>query len=234
MPPRQIYPNPPIAEAILDITTAHDARQEIDTTWLSTAEFPLRQPLMQARVEIGVQPPRFEQEFLGILAESSDHKSRIQVRRNGLSMHRLAPYTTWDDQVANLRRHWSAYRSAVGAHQIQRLGVRYVNKIPLPSGFSDFGEYVRTIPLIADGLNTSLSSMLMRLEIPYPERQATVLLTEVVAREGGGVFLILDIDAVRLVPVDEAELWEALSGLHDLENDIFESSITDAARRLFQ
>ena len=48
--------------------------------------------------------------------------------------------------------------------------------------------------------------------------------------------VVLDIDVFRTsgVATDEAELWEQLLQLRHEKNRVFESCITDEARRLFQ
>lgn len=233
MPKRHHYAKPPIAEAIVDITTAEDQRPEPDTSWLSLAEYPVRTPLHVATVEMGMLQPKVGQRLIGYLAESADRCSRLQVRRNGLSIHRLPPYTSWEDQLARLRDYWTAYRSVMGTNQIQRLGVRYINKIDLPTPTTDFSQYVLTMPTIADGINATVSNMFMRLEIPYPDRHATVVLTEAVKGQDEQISLFLDIDAVRGMPVEVEDMWSALESLHELANEIFECSITEVARSLF-
>ena len=50
------------------------------------------------------------------------------------------------------------------------------------------------------------------------------------------VALVLDIDVFRAedLPATEAQLWEQLEQLRHAKNFVFESCITDEARRLFQ
>ena len=121
---------------------------------------------------------------------------------------------------------------------IERIALRYINRLELPLPFSDFKEFVRTAPDIAPGLPQALSHFLMQLQIPSPDNEAIAIITETIEKPIGDppvLPFILDIDAVskrRLEPTDSS-LWERFEKLHAWKNQIFFESITDKTVELF-
>lgn len=140
---------------------------------------------------------------------------------------------------AEARRLWDLYRQTVAPTSIERIALRYINRIELPLPFSDFTEFILTAPEIAPGLPQELSHFLMQLHIPSPSRDAMVIITETIEKPEGDPSIlpfILDIDAVskRRLTADDESLWERFESLHDLKNEIFFHSITDKAKELFE
>jgi len=245
----QSVPNAPITEALLDIQVART--EDVDFTALEpfcdaiAAEYPTRRHRIewQAAFSVSDDGPAIAASpgggTVGYLLTSRDGSQIAQARVNGFSLSRLRPYQDWNRFRAEAQRLWEIYLEIAQPRMIERIALRYINRLELPLPFEDFREYVRTAPEIAPGLPQSLSHFLMQLHIPSSVHDAVAIVTETLEppKDDGSLLpFILDIDAVRkgsLHPNDPT-LWERFEKLHALKNEIFFQTITEKTKALFQ
>src|SRR6266540_2275623 len=68
----------------------------------------------------------------GYFFRSSDGLKVAQFRRDGFTFNRLAPYTTWEDVRAEALRLWTLYREIAQPDGLERLALRYLNRLVVP------------------------------------------------------------------------------------------------------
>src|ERR1039458_10125575 len=128
-PPMPKLKNPPIVEAVLDVdcdlppgldlaalegpsrTWFRDAYPKFQTQFMQELKLeaaPGAPPNMTTRV--AVQSLQFRHE---------DEKQIVQVRAQGFSFNRLAPYTSLDDYLPEIERTWRLYVSIAAPVQIR-------------------------------------------------------------------------------------------------------------------
>lgn len=116
------------------------------------------------------------------------------------------------------------------------MSLKYVNRFDIPLPLRDFKDYFLTIPEIAPGVLQGLAGFFMQLQIPYPDVEAMLVLTQTLVPppKAGLVSVVLDIELGRAnnIPSDDDGLWQLLDQLREKKNSIFEACITDAARGL--
>ena len=105
-------------------------------------------------------------------------------------------------------------------------------------------DYLRTRPEISDDMPTTTSGYFMTLDVPMPAFGAVARITQTILAPQlpeGGARLVLDIDASRegewmcgAAGPSDGELDHVFSKLRDAKNLVFEASIADKARKLFQ
>src|SRR5205807_10632047 len=95
-------------------------------------------------------------QHVGFIYSSSDQKQVYQVRLDGFSFSRLAPYVSWEPFCREARRLWQLYRERLKPAAVTRLAVRYVNRLDIPGERIEIKDYLRTMPEIADGLPQTL------------------------------------------------------------------------------
>ncbi|HUG19993.1 MAG TPA: TIGR04255 family protein [Planctomycetaceae bacterium] len=243
MSPRTHYSNAPITEAILDIRTtspeglALERLEEIHS--LIQEDYPSKQQrnLARGRWNFGTQVgATATQTPLGYLFLSPDEKQIVQVRMDGFTMSRLAPYESWEQIRDEAHRLWEIYSESIQPRSIERVAVRYINRIDIPLPFGDLTEYLRTIPQVSPDLPQELSGLFMQLTLPQPDIDSEARLSEALidpVREGV-VSIVLDIDLYRIkkLPYHGDAIWEFFEILHDRKNRIFEACITDRTREL--
>lgn len=239
------YPKAPITEAIIDLKVELPSTATLDHLKAVNEGFKQAYPIVKPRelvhgqIEFGQGlKTSASTKKIGFAFCSADGRQIYQARLDGFTMSRLAPYESWELFRCEARRLWEAYRSSTRPVRIKRLAVRYVNRLDLPLPFSDFNEYLRTIPELSPDLSQRLSGFFMHLESPQEDLNSLALINETIVGAPGPdiVSVVLDIDVFRDrdVPSSEDAIWSFFEQLRVRKNEIFEACITEKARRLFQ
>jgi uncharacterized protein (TIGR04255 family) len=238
------YLRAPILEAVLDIRVALQDDISLETLAKVGAEvdkfYPTRQERFQVEseltvgAEVALASTRRSQ--LGYIFLSIDERQSFQARKDGFTFSRLAPYTGWEAFSSEARKLWGLYRSVVSVDTIERLAVRYINRLDLPFPLGDFKEYLRTVPEVSPDLPQSLSGYFMQLQIPQEEIGGMLVLNQAMLPPSAPnvVSVLLDIDLFRDVdvPNEEEAIWEFYKQLRACKNHIFESCITEKTKEL--
>lgn len=243
------YPRAPIAEAIFDVRVAElDETKLSDLMSFSDGGYPRREESTLSGAEIESGPlgvsTRAIRRMNGVRLTSGDGLQIAQLRTDGFSFSRLAPYENWQTFYGEARRLWQAYVEVAQPEGVHRMAVRYINQIVVPPGPIDIDEYLRTRIEISDDMPTATSGFFLTLDIPIPVFGATVRIIETVLSsndEDANVRLVLDIDAYREVaaectidPDAMVDFDTVFNELRNAKNLVFEASITDKSRGLFQ
>lgn len=239
------YPNAPITEAIIELRVRRKLSAELSLLKnVGDAEnrtYPNQEKMIEAvgqmKVGPGVEEASVKQEAIGWRLVSADGKRIAQSRSNGFAFSRLAPYESWLPFCAEARRLWTVYRQTVAPDEVERLAVRYLNRIDIPGTSIELKDFLRTSPEVAPELPQQLSGYFMQLRLPFPDIAGTCVINQTIVppAKAGAVSLVLDVDLFRTqdVPQHEPDIWAVFEQLHQTKNHVFEACITDAARRLF-
>lgn len=234
------FDHAPIVEAVLDIrlrsalSTPESLLNAFDS---ELPAYPTRRNLLVATASLafGTEVATSTSQTLSGWAFESSSRT-FQVRTNGFSFHMLKPYTNWLEFQNEARRLWDHYRSAVGHAEIARLGLRYVNKIDIPTSVPiELKEYLRTLPELSSELTEPMVNFFMRVQTIEAELQSTLTLTEMTPPSTSPeVSIILDIDLARSesVPQNEEAIWALFNRLRDKKNEVFLACITSKTKEL--
>lgn len=245
MTPGTRYPHAPITEAVIDIQVAASVTMDrLAEAVAGESSYPTAEKLLTASgaMMFGPEENAFataRSEPVGYLCRSSDGLHIYQARINGFTFSRLAEYTSWAEVSAEARRLWDKYRAIATPTSITRIALRYVNRLDIPLPVHDFSTYLRTAPQLSSDLPQGLSGYFMQLQLPMPDLQGACVINQTIIEppaKPSTVSVVLDIDVFRSsgVATNEPQLWEQLEQLRQEKNRVFESCITDEARRLFQ
>lgn len=243
-------PNPPIVEAVLDIDC--DMRPG-----LKLAEL---EPTVRERFKIGY--PKFRAQFLhehkieAILNEppkmsvrhdvqalqclKEDEKQLVQVRAQGYSFNRLAPYSSLDDYLPEIELTWRQFVEIAVPVQIRAVRLRYINRIliPLQNGKVELDDYLKTGPRLPDEVNMTMLSFLIQnaaVEKVTGHQVNTVLTSQ--GLEDKNLAIIFD-NCVASSGAAEPEDWAWILGkiraLRALKNRVFKETLTETCLSLFQ
>ncbi|MDL2405196.1 TIGR04255 family protein [Rhizobium calliandrae] len=171
---------------------------------------------------------------------SADGADVAIVNRKSFVASRLAPYTHWHYLLSNFERNLDIMEKITGVRQWERMGVRYINRIDVPSQTGDpvdIKEYLNIYPAAPSFLSENWAAEATRLEV---SDQETGMLVIVNCVRSDPVLLkhqslILDIDIVenRDIPLKRELLMDKFALTQQLKNKVFESLITDKSRTLF-
>lgn len=243
-------PNAPIIEAVLDVDC--DMPPGFD---LAALEAPLRdqfggkyatfrkQFLQEHRIEAKPDGPpsmsvRHAIQSFHFVQE--DEKQLVQVRAQGFSFNRLAPYTTLDDYLPEIERTWRLFVSTAAPLQIRTVRLRYINRILLPMSDQQvkLEDYLKVGPRLPDEERLTFTGFLNQHTAVENDsgNQINIILTTQ-APEHPMLPLIFDITAAS-TEIAEAENWTWLLGqvqaLRDLKNRVFRNTLTERCLNLFQ
>lgn len=240
----------PIVEAVLDIDCdmlpGHELGALADR---ARAAYGDQYPKFGKQFRQGFQiqplpgaPPRLSTERLGIQAlqfRYADEKQVVQVREQGFSFNRLAPYTSLGDYLPEIERTWRLFVELASPTQIRTIRLRYINRILLPllAGRVDLDDYLRAGPRLPDAEGLEFVGFLDQhsaLELNTGNQVNIVLTTQ--QPEPDALPLILDITALR-EEAGEPQNWDWIQtrilSLRRLKNRMFMNSLTERCMEMF-
>jgi uncharacterized protein (TIGR04255 family) len=244
---QETYRNAPIAEAALDIRVR--APKGLTADVLDSVRddaYPFARPrLVKVEFKVGQQPGNLPGQIKGEVSNtpigsafaSADQKQVFQVRTDGFTHNRLAPYVDWASFSGEARRLWTKYESGVKPERIELLGLNYLNQILVPLGAS-FEDYLKTYIYIPPELPQKVNTYNLSIQIPWPEDGILVYVSQALAPavKVGFATMILNIQAFNQIDkspedVSDSDIWQVFDKLRDVKNAVFEGSITDLVRK---
>jgi len=234
-----------VLEALVDIRVERGS--PIDLPTLANVHvgeeerYPKREALMSSSITFdpkGNAVAQAAQSMNGYRFSDSANSRIAQVRQDGFTFSRLQPYDQWESWRGEARRVWDRYVEAVRPKTINRVAVRYINRIDVSSTRGRLRDYLNIYPELPNEIPNLMTGFIMRLELALPDLPSAALvlsLGRIPPPSQGLVSILLDLDLYQQLKMGprEENLWDSLETLHARENLFFESCITDRARELF-
>jgi uncharacterized protein (TIGR04255 family) len=247
--PEQPYKRPPITEAIIEARFADEMEpaqlERIIAGFASS--YPHQQPIRNVGVALAVPPEvsaqpvaQFNQQ-VGYRRSSTDLTELLLVWPAIFVVSQLAPYPGWDTFFARLVRDWTNWKRLVGYRRVVRIGVRYINRIDIPtpsaSGIIEETEYLNIFPKLPDGLGP-MTAFGVQAVVPLGDIGCNLTINSgaVPSPLLNHCSFMLDTDIAKegSVPQKDDEIFALLEQVRVKKNAIFEACVTDRARELFQ
>jgi uncharacterized protein (TIGR04255 family) len=238
------YKNAPIVEAVCEF------RFDSTGTWDQTIPglifsrldkpFPKRRTVSVLESTIqgtpqGVQNLLRQEERVQFLRD--DERAFVQVGQHLLAINHLQPYPTWHEYLPLIQTALSAYREVASPKGIQRIGLRYINRIKFPRPRVAIEHYFNFHPFIGEMLPTDYASFVCGVQFPF-ENLRDVLRLQIASVQddpGTSAEVALDLDYFLAKPnevsMDSVLTW--LDEAHGRIDDVFEGCLTDALREHF-
>ncbi len=181
-----------------------------------------------------------EQRVEALQFASPDKREVVQMRSQGYSFNRLAPYPGLDAYMDAMERTWKLYCAIACPVEVKVIRLRYINRIPLPmtEGRVNLETYLNVappLPLEKDLTFTGFLEQHTAVEVATGYQVKLILASEAPI---GQVFpVIYDITVAageRHDPKDWAWILAKIQALRALKNRIFESSLTHVCLNQFQ
>jgi len=240
---------PPIVEAVVDIECDMPPGQVIDSLEGQARErfragYPKIQKvfLQEHKVDLksGQQPSVSISKAVRTLQfMHNDEKQIVQLRTEGYSFNRLAPYRTLDDYLPEVESTWASFRELAGPVQIKFVRLRYINRIMIPIAKEgvELDDYFKVGPRLPDGAGLTFVGFLNQHRAREPEtgHLVNIVLTDQ-PREGNYLPVIFD-NAVTAPGPREPEDWpwiiDKIRLLRTLKNHVFRETLTARCLNLF-
>jgi uncharacterized protein (TIGR04255 family) len=165
----------------------------------------------------------------GIQCKTSDGLQIVDFGRDGFAFSRLHPYENWDRFKEEALRLWVIYAELAKPMEIQRAGLRFINKIMFPVD-AKLEDFLTSGPRPLENLPLAFAGFLMQYTFMLPEPPFCVQVTQTIQPVQGPVKevgLILDIDTFTGQPFEATSeaLENRLSHLRWLKNKAFFGSL---------
>lgn len=235
----------PIREAIIDIRTTPpcDVKTIAKLAEALKEQYPAQQTMVSKMFGFEVAEKQFTTPQRGdgpqgMRLTDASGKHVAQLRVDGFTFSRIAPYETWEAMRAQAFELWSRFLEVAQVERVTRVAVRYINVMPLPATMREFTDYLTAAPTLPPTLPQGVGSYFMRLVVADPDTRATALITQALEaiQQGEQIPIVLDIDVFRDLDqlATSKSVWDTLDQLREFKNRVFFESITETTAELFE
>jgi uncharacterized protein (TIGR04255 family) len=208
-------------------------------------DYPICQP--QHGIEIAFGSPdgtsevSHRNQWNGFRIQDENHHV-AQFTQTGVVFSRLEPYEKWKSFQAEAMRFWDIFLEVAVPTTVQRLGVRYINRIVLKSG-ENLSTYLKIKPSAIADLELPTESFFYQdtYQIPgypyYANWVRTIQSQPSASVDYQHPALIIDIDVFttsEIIASDRESLIKHLHEMRWIKNKIFFSCITQTALEEFR
>lgn len=239
------YQNPPIVEAVCEF------KFDPSSTWDSAIlglvyshvrdKFPIREEELGLEFGIdavSVQPVRAVKKLSKMKFWSEDRKSLLQVGMNLLVINVLSPYPSWRVFYPLINESLNIYQRIAQPKKITKIGLRYINKIPLRKKPEEVADYFNIYPVWNFGPDIEYRVFIAGTRLKYnsgeDELKVELLVNEL--PENKGVSAQLDLDyyttIAKINGEREAMVW--VENAHKHIEEIFEASVAEELKKTFE
>ena len=199
-------------------------------------DFPELEPITETGVQVqlhagnvGIAPLRNRMRYR--------HRTRnllMQLSQGIMTVNVLAPYAGWQTMRSDIDRAWQWADEVLHPSGVARIGLRYINFIPLTHSGEKPGDWIAENPYVATAALSSDTGFLSRVEA-QSRQGARSIVTVAEAIEQDERFLAIDIDCIRTtVNGEHLTLNGTIDTLHETVWSIFDSFITPRLRALLE
>jgi len=239
------YRNPPIMEALCEFQFDPSSPWDLAVPGLVYEKLgdPFRKRRLAKVFEASISggPEGIEQQVktadrMQFLRD--DERALIQVGPNLLAINHLKPYPTWQEFLPLIRQGFDAYLAAANPKGIQRIGLRYINRMEIPGERIELEDYFEFRPFVAPRLPQDFGPFIVGVQIPYEDSSDTLRLqlASATVETPHTVPVMLDLDYFLAQPgrVSPDRVFEWVEVAHSHVEEVFEACITDRLRQMFQ
>ena len=241
-------PRAPIIEAVIEIRAQAEAPwQEGDIQEQLKPQLPDYPKVVSTgafRQQFKVEPGSVEQSYRdlgwrGLSFQSADDRHIAQFNRESFVFSRLYPYESWEQFYTEAFRLWRMHIQLASPTEVQRLGLRFINRMPLGKG-KQLKFYLESPPKTPRKLKLALNGFFHQDKLSVPGHAYAVNITRTVLppEEPGtqDAALILDIDVFSQEPFElrNDTVEHKLAEMRWLKNRAFFGSIANKALETFR
>ncbi len=215
------YKDAPVEEAICEFRLAKDSAWDLTIPGRVfekvESRFPIPRQQQMRRVEIrpdleAAEPQVDVSDQLWLL--SRDEKSFVRLGPRSVSVHRLAPYPGWEQYLPDIELALSALVALLGTPNLERLGLRYLNKISIPGNRIDLADYFDFRLELGNRLPQDTDALIVGAVFNFGDDVCRLQLANTPADDPNASAFILDLDYWRISPPADSNVIEWVGTAH--------------------
>jgi uncharacterized protein (TIGR04255 family) len=243
----QPYKQPPITEAVIELrfATPIKASDIAEASADFGTLYPQQQPITDLQVQLNL--PSGQQaittahpiETHGRRLSTADQTQIVLIWPATFVFSQLAPYPGWDAFFERFRRDWSLWKKALSYRKIKRIGVRYINRIDIPTTgpimlHEDYLNIYPHVPAKFEALKAY--SVVTQLLLPDIDCMLTLSSLSSPSPLLGNAAFIVDQNIAKEgdPPQNDEGIYTLLNQIRAKKNEVFEACIKPRARELFK
>jgi len=176
-----------------------------------------------------------EKTVRGVRLRHHAENQLIHIHQEGFSFNRLAPYTSFDDYLPEVRRCWYRFVELARPVVVRRITLRNINRVRLPreeDGTVPLKSYVLAAPRKPEIHGVGMTGFMSQLRLTEPKNDLEAMVTlasEPNHSDHTSASMILDIEAfsTQSFDADDKNIWTAFHLLRNLKNRIFHASLSE-------
>ena len=179
----------------------------------------------------GKQDSQAKTDWKGLRYRSEDQKQVVLFSKDGLVFSRLKPYPTWDSFVNQGLAAWDVFKRVAQPDLVIRIGLRMINRIPIPVAEFQIEDYLETAPKPPKGFDVPYQGFMHHETLAIPDTRYGVNLVKTImpaAKGEPGPAIIIDIDTFVLPNerVEDTVLLDLLTDMRWIKNKVFFGTVT--------
>lgn len=173
----------------------------------------------------------------GVRMASETEPYIAQFTRDGFLFSRLQPYQDWERFSSEARRLWQVFMDVASPSEIERLGVRFINRIRL-ANFANLSEYLREPPSFNRYL--PMSGLLYQSTFDVPGHPIGIRIVKAMqlaagdATDESGLIIDIDVFTKKQLRCEDQVLDDYLPKMQSLKNKMFFYLLTPQAIETFK
>lgn len=179
----------------------------------------------------GPQNTQTKTDWKGLRYQSADKKQVILFNKDGLVFSRLKPYLSWETFVGQGLAAWQVFKRLAQPDLVRRIGLRMINRIPVPVPEFQIEDYLETAPRTPKGFDFPYQNFMHHETLAVPDTPFRVNVVKAImpaAKGEPGPAIIIDIDTF-VTPnemVEDGGLSDLLVDMRWIKNKIFFGTVT--------
>lgn len=238
------YPRAPIIEAVIELRVREiiepDDVKKIAERLKRRYDFAEEQKLVETSAGFDANGMLLNYSITESRRLSTSDQDRVAVvNQRSLVTSRLPPYREWATLRDDARANWQDWKHVVRS-SIERVGVRFINRIDIPTNGTDtvrLEQYLTVYPQMAAYQRPSTNFLVQTsMDGHVKNWQVNVTVAPYVPPPvPDHLAILLDIDVFRTdeIPAREDDFWAIVDEARSVKNDVFERTVTPLAKELF-
>jgi uncharacterized protein (TIGR04255 family) len=245
----QNYAFPPITEAVIEIRMNNN----VDPDDLKKIAAKLNKdfyPDKKENIEInfslefnpisGNQSSQVKPKPTGYRLASTDQSDIAIIAPQSLTISRLPPYPGWEKFYERLASAWKVWKRVTKIQDINRIGIRYINRIDIPTvelkniNVADYLNFYANVPVFPEN---PMTEYFIQITKPTSNPLWTANIASFIHQPVllGKTSLVLDVDiySTDKLPLNDEQLMSRLFEARELKNQVFKQCITVKTEELF-